>query len=158
MFHIPTLCAQRAEHGMARLSEPCFGVHCFVGNAIVNSPLHCWALDAERERLWKSLFARRNILFTVARRAWGITRSNGRGIFFSVPPAAARWQLSDRQCAHDLARGYLRTCRALAQRACRDLRLVSLEDDLDRENFRGDSFEPNLLMEQTNAARARRSF
>jgi hypothetical protein len=131
MFHIPTLCAQRAERGMARLSEACFSVHCFAGTAIVNSPLHCWALDGERERLCKSLCARLNIPFTVARRACGITRSNCRGIFFSVPIAAAWWQLSDRQGEHDLARGYLQNCRALAQRACRDLRLVSLENEPD---------------------------
>jgi hypothetical protein len=85
MFHIPTLCERRAERGMTRVSEPCFGVHCFAGNASVNSPLHCWALDAERERLCKSLCARRNTLFTVARRACAITRSNCRGISFSSP-------------------------------------------------------------------------
>ena len=119
---------ERAERGMARVSAACFGVHCFAENAIVNSPLHCWALDAERERLWKSLCARRNTLFTVARRACAITRSNCRGISFSAPTAAARWRLSDRQRAHDLATGYLRNCRALAQRPCRDLRLVSLAE------------------------------
>ena len=54
----------------------CFGVHFFAGNSIVNSPLHCWALDAERERLWKSLCARVNTLFTVARRACAITGSH----------------------------------------------------------------------------------
>jgi hypothetical protein len=131
MFHIPTLCAQRAQRGMARLSDACFGVHCFAGNASVNSLLHCWALDGEGKQLWKSLCARRNTVFTVARRACGIIRSNCRGIFFSVPIAAARWQLSDRQGVHDLARGYLQNCRALAQRACRDLRLVSLENEPD---------------------------
>jgi hypothetical protein len=83
MFHIPTLCERRAERAMARVSETCFGVHFFVGNAIVNSPLHCCALDAEREWLCKSLCARLNTLCTVARRACGITRSNCRGISFS---------------------------------------------------------------------------
>ena len=69
MFHIPTLCARRAERGMTRVSAACCGVHCFDANAIVSSPLHSWALDAERERLSKSLCARLNTLFTVARRA-----------------------------------------------------------------------------------------
>jgi hypothetical protein len=75
MFHIPTLRERRAERGLARLSAACFDVHCFAGNASVNSLLHCWALDGEWERLWKSLCARRNISFTVARRACAITRS-----------------------------------------------------------------------------------
>jgi len=76
MFHIPTLCERRAERGMTRVSAACFGVHCFVGNASVNSLLYCWPLDAECERLWKSLCARRNALFTVARRACAITGSH----------------------------------------------------------------------------------
>jgi hypothetical protein len=129
--HNPTLCERRAERGMARLSAACFAVHFFAENAIVNSPLHCWALDAERERLCNSLCARVNTLLTNARRACAITRSNCRGISFSAPPAAAPWQLSDRQCARDLATGYLQNCRGLAQWACRDLRLVSLENEPD---------------------------
>ena len=76
MFHITVLCERRAERGMARVSAACFGVHFFAGNSIVNSPLHCWALDGECERLWKSLSARRNTLFTVARRACAITGSH----------------------------------------------------------------------------------
>lgn len=73
MFHIPTLCAERAERGKARVSAACFGVHFFVGNASVNSPLHCWTLDGECERLWKSLCARVNTLLTNARRACAVT-------------------------------------------------------------------------------------
>ena len=157
MFHIPTLRERRAERGMARLTATRFGVHFFAGNAIVNSPLHCWALDAGRERLCKSLCARRNTRFTVARRACAITSTNCRGISFSTPTAAARWRLSDRQCAHRRARGYLGNCRALAQLACGDLRLVSLAIDPDPEKFGGGIFEPTLLMEDTNATRARRS-
>jgi len=84
MFHIPTLCAERAERGMARVSAACIGVHCFAGNASVNSPLYCWALDGECARLWTSRCARRNTLFTVARRACAITSSNCQGISFSA--------------------------------------------------------------------------
>ena len=58
MFHITVLCERRGRRGMARVSAARFGVHFFAANAIVNSPLHCWALDGECERLWKSLSAR----------------------------------------------------------------------------------------------------
>jgi hypothetical protein len=156
MFHIPELCARHAERAMTRVSAACFGVHFFAGKSIVNSPLRCWALDAERERLRKSLCARLNVPFTVARRACAIAISNCRGISFSAP-SAAHGRLSDRQRAHDFATGYLWNCRALAQMACRDLRLISLAIDPDPEKFRGGIFEPTLLMEQTHAARARRS-
>ena len=75
MFHITVLCERRTNRGMAQVSGACFGVHFFVQNSIVNSPLHCWALDGERKRLWKSLSARRNCLFTVALRACAVTGS-----------------------------------------------------------------------------------
>ncbi len=75
MFHITVLCERRAEPAMARVSAARFGVHCFAENAVVNSPLHRWVLDGECERLWKSLCALRNTLFTVARRACAITAS-----------------------------------------------------------------------------------
>jgi hypothetical protein len=76
MFHIPTLCERRAKRGMTRVSDTRFAVHFFAGNSIVNSPLCCWVLNGECERLWKPLCARLNTLFTVARRACTITGSN----------------------------------------------------------------------------------
>ncbi len=76
MFHIPFLCERRAGRAMAQVSAACFDVHFFARNAIVNSALHCWALDGECKRLWKSLCARLNVLFTVARRACAITGSH----------------------------------------------------------------------------------
>jgi hypothetical protein len=76
MFHITVLCERRAKRGMTRVSAARFGVHFFAGNSIVNSPLHCRVLNGERKRLWKSLSARRNCLFTVARRACAITGSH----------------------------------------------------------------------------------
>jgi hypothetical protein len=76
MFHITVLCEERAKRGMARLSAACFGVHFFAGNSIVNSPLHCWVLNGECERLCKSLCARCNTLFTVARRACAVIGSH----------------------------------------------------------------------------------
>jgi hypothetical protein len=85
MFHSTTLCAAHGGRGMTRLSDQCFAVHCLVAKLSVNSPLHCSALDGECGRLWRSPFARRNTLFTVARHAWAVTRSHGRGIFFSAP-------------------------------------------------------------------------
>jgi hypothetical protein len=75
MFHIPFLCERRAKRGMTRISAACFGVHFFAGNSIVNSPLHCQVLNGECKRLWKSLSARRNCLFTVALRACAVTGS-----------------------------------------------------------------------------------
>jgi len=73
MFHIPSLCERRAERGLARVSAACFDVHFYARNAIVNSPLHCWALDGECERLWRSLCARVNTSLTNARRACAVT-------------------------------------------------------------------------------------
>jgi len=84
MFHIPTLGAEHAAATMARVSAARFAVHCFAANAGFNSALHCWTLAAECARLWKSRFARRNTLFTVARRACAITSSNCQGISFSA--------------------------------------------------------------------------
>jgi hypothetical protein len=75
MFHITVLCERRAERAVTRLAAACFGVHFFAGNSIVNSALHCWVLDGECGRLWKSPSARLNTLFTVAPRACAITRS-----------------------------------------------------------------------------------
>jgi hypothetical protein len=75
MFHITVICAERAERGMARVFAACFGVHFFAENTVVNSALHYWTLDGECSRLWKSLCARDNVLFTVARRACAITGS-----------------------------------------------------------------------------------
>jgi hypothetical protein len=156
MFHIPELCARHTERGMTRVSAACFGVHFFAAKSIVNSPLRCWALDAERERLRKSLCARLNVPFTVARRACAIAVSNCRGISFSAT-SAAHGRLSDRQRAHDFATGYVQNCHGPAQLACRDLQLTSLAVDPDPEKFGGGIFEPTLLMEQAHAARARRS-
>jgi hypothetical protein len=73
MFHIPFLCERRAKRAMTRVSDARFGVHFFAANAIINSPLHCWVLDGERARLWKSLSARSNGPHTIARRACAIT-------------------------------------------------------------------------------------
>jgi hypothetical protein len=75
MFHITVLCERLAERAMTRVPEPRFGAHFVAGKSIVNSPLHCWTLDGERERLWKSLSAPLSTLFTVARRACAITGS-----------------------------------------------------------------------------------
>lgn len=85
MFHIPTIGAARAAATMTRVSAARFSVHCFAANAGANSALDRWALAAEGKRLWKSLFARRNAPFTVARRACVITGSNCRGISCSAP-------------------------------------------------------------------------
>lgn len=147
MFHIPVICAQRAERGRTRVSDTRFAVHFFAANAIINSALHCWALDAKRERLWKSLSARLNVLFSFARRSCALTRSTRWGISFSAPTAPPRWRLCGRQCAHDLATGYLEACRGSAQWSWRDLRLVSLEDRPDPEKFRKGIFAPTLLTE-----------
>jgi hypothetical protein len=84
MFHITVIGAERAERGMTRLSAARFAVHCFAGNTGVNSALYCWTLAAECARLWKSRCARRNTLFTAARRACAITSSNCQGISFSA--------------------------------------------------------------------------
>ncbi len=85
MFHIPTRGAARAEAATAGVAAAGCGVHCFAARASVNSPLQCWALAAECERLWQSLCARRNAPFTVARCAGAITGSSCRGISCSAP-------------------------------------------------------------------------
>jgi hypothetical protein len=92
MFQNPTLCAERAEHGMAGVSAARLAVHCFAQTAGVNSPLRCSVLDRERARLWISLSARRNPPFAVARREYAITTAHlnkvRENVFF-FPTAAA---------------------------------------------------------------------
>jgi hypothetical protein len=73
MFHIQTICADRAEFAATRVSDAYSAVHSFVANASVNSPLYCWVLDAERGRLRKSLCARHNGLLIIAWNACAIT-------------------------------------------------------------------------------------
>ena len=96
LFQNPTLCGERADDGIARVSVARFAVHCFGQNASVNSPLRCSILDGERVRLWASLSARRNPPFTVARRACAITTAHLNNVrqnvfsFSSQPPASLR--------------------------------------------------------------------
>lgn len=96
MFHIPTLCAEHAECAVTRVSEARFGVHFFVGNASVNSPLYCWALDGECAWLWKSLYARRNLPFTVAQNACAITGSHFLRLVEDILPSRVSYGVETR--------------------------------------------------------------
>lgn len=76
------LCAWRGSRPAAGVFAPWFGVHCFAANASVNSPLRCWALDGECERLWKSLWTRTNGSSTNAIGACAIHQVGSSGKIF----------------------------------------------------------------------------